>query len=601
LRLGLAFMFVHYELSTEFFFLTHCLFFLFTSCFYCTLFIMLLKPLELRAWEKFLKKEQRQKDQVFFRSMEDNIRNSLLRQQLIPGVPTSSTARTGPPQEPLATQPSQIRVRTISAMNEFLLSEVNGNSSSEEDKNHNHSSNNNNNDKNLSNHPGVNHNHVITPNSTATPSSSVATATLSAGSIGLTRAVSLVKGRPPLPTQRSRSHDINADVQNLAALILSPDEVPKKLKNNATQQSDSSLPEDSLAGEWLLGDLSPEKPLGELRTIHNTENMEDIANSFDKKNKSDSEKRTSPTTTPPATLASNSSSSHLRRNTESTIYVQSTMDNPDVNAMIKCVSGVYRAHIVQSLDRKTKKSPVSVSTVHVNLDLFRDDYESAGHHHLNNPMTKAPATVPDLKVIEAFYQEFYRRSQMEHDTIIMSLIYVERLIKETNGALAPTLENWRSVLFSCMILASKVWDDLSMWNIDFSNVSTATGLSSFSLQRINQLELALLTSLSFSVKVPASEYAKYYFLIRTMLIRSGLLADAALPLNKAEAKMLETRTSEYEATKLKGPREGRRARSIDWSWLAGSEPEQQQQHYHHHPPAGPVLKDKICLEHLVAK
>jgi hypothetical protein len=237
----------------------------------------------------------------------------------------------------------------------------------------------------------------------------------------------------------------------------------------------------------------------------------------------------------------------------------------------------------------------------VNLDLFRDDYESAGHHHLNNPMTKTPATVPDLKVIEAFYQEFYRRSQMEHDTIIMSLIYVERLIKETNGALSPTLENWRSVLFSCMILASKVWDDLSMWNIDFSNVSTATGLSSFSLQRINQLELALLTSLSFSVKVPASEYAKYYFLIRTMLIRSGLLADAALPLNKAEAKMLETRTSEYEATKLKGPREGRRGRSVDWSCFAGSEIEQQQQqNYQRHAPVGPTLKDKICVEQMVA-
>jgi hypothetical protein len=174
--------------------------------------------------------------------MEDNIRNSLLRQQLIPGIATSSTARTGPPQEPLATPQSQIRVRTISAMNEFLLSEVNGNSSSEEDKNHNHSSN--------------NRSKVITPKTT-TPSSTVPTATVSMGSIGLTRASSLVKGRPPLPTQRSRSHDINPDVQNLEALILSPDEVPKKLKNNVTQLSDSRLPEDSLAGEWLLGDLSP--------------------------------------------------------------------------------------------------------------------------------------------------------------------------------------------------------------------------------------------------------------------------------------------------------------------------------------------------------
>lgn len=526
--------------------------------------------------------------------MEDNIRNSLLRQQLIPGIPTSATARTGPPLEPLpASSPAQIRVRTISAMNEFLLSEVN--SSSEENKNHNHSSKNNN---------RSNHNPVIMPNTTP----STATTTAIAGSIGLTRVSSLVKGRPPLPTARSRSHEVGTDVQNLEALVISPDQTEHNMhyepsnKLDTRELSDSALPEDSLAGEYLLGDfMSPDKP--GLRTIFSSENMEDISNSFDEKNKSknnnsNTEKRTAAAATPPVTLASNSNSNHLRRNTAGTIYVQSTMDNPDVNAMIKCVSGVYRAHIVQSLDRKAKNSPVSVSTVHVNLDLFRDNYESAGHHHLNNPMSQVAATVPDLKVIEAFYQEFYRRSQMEHDTIIMSLIYVERLIKETNGALAPTLENWRSVLFSCMILASKVWDDLSMWNIDFSNVSTATGLSSFSLQRINQLELALLTSLSFSVKVPASEYAKYYFLIRTMLIRSGLLANAALPLNKAEAKMLETRTTEYEATKLKGPRDGRRARSVDWSWLAGSEPEQQQ--YHHHAPAGPVLQDKICLEQLVA-
>jgi hypothetical protein len=45
----------------------------------------------------------------------------------------------------------------------------------------------------------------------------------------------------------------------------------------------------------------------------------------------------------------------------------------------------------------------------------------------------------------------------------MSLIYVERLIKTTEGGLRPRSSNWRSVLFSCMILASKVWDDMSMW------------------------------------------------------------------------------------------------------------------------------------------
>jgi len=139
---------------------------------------------------------------------------------------------------------------------------------------------------------------------------------------------------------------------------------------------------------------------------------------------------------------------------------------------------------------------------------------------------------------------------MEHDTIIMSLIYIERLLKET--PIVPTPTNWRSVLFASMVLASKVWDDLSMWNVDFSNVcsrnsagagsypsSSATAgvrnnnnnssrLVEFTLPRINQLELALLKSLNFNVKVPASQYAKYYFLIRSMLIKSGLLQDEVI-------------------------------------------------------------------------
>lgn len=49
----------------------------------------------------------------------------------------------------------------------------------------------------------------------------------------------------------------------------------------------------------------------------------------------------------------------------------------------------------------------------------------------------------------------------------MSLVYVERLVKSSSGKLRPNVENWRSILFSCMVLSSKVWDDLSMWNADF--------------------------------------------------------------------------------------------------------------------------------------
>jgi hypothetical protein len=188
---------------------------------------------------------------------------------------------------------------------------------------------------------------------------------------------------------------------------------------------------------------------------------------------------------------------------------------------------------------------------------------------------------------------------MEHDTIIMSLIYVERLIKTAN--VSPIPENWRSILFSCMVLASKVWDDLSMWNIDFSNVASAhvQGLSLFTLQRVNQLELVLLKSLNFDVKVPASEYAKYYFLIRTMLMRSGLLEDVGKPMGKDDATVLENRTSQYQDSKLGGDRNDRRSKSMyDYSWFEKSQDDDSAE-LGLSPSDGPVLKDQICLEQLV--
>ena len=133
------------------------------------------------------------------------------------------------------------------------------------------------------------------------------------------------------------------------------------------------------------------------------------------------------------------------------------------------------------------------------------------------------ADVPSLESITDFYRDVFTKAQMESDCIIMSLIYVERLMRSTTGLLRPRKSNWRSLLFASMVLSSKVWDDLSMWNADFSQ-TCPTGVV-FSLQRINELELCVLNALKFKVKVPASEYAKYYFLLRSMLIKSGLGGD----------------------------------------------------------------------------
>ena len=98
-------------------------------------------------------------------------------------------------------------------------------------------------------------------------------------------------------------------------------------------------------------------------------------------------------------------------------------------------------------------------------------------------------------------------------------------------------------LFACLVMASKVWDDLSMWNVDFSQV-----YPSFDLQRVNTLELAMLNALKYVIRVSASEYAKYYFHLRSMMARLGLYqgeVNIIRPLDIAGARKLQLSTEKY--------------------------------------------------------
>ena len=204
---------------------------------------------------------------------------------------------------------------------------------------------------------------------------------------------------------------------------------------------------------------------------------------------------------------------------------------------------MYRAHILQS--ELSGDIPDGMSFQIFN-DLESQQKQSARRRGSEYKPSKV--AVPSLDQITTFYRDVFQRAQMEYDCIIISLIYVERLIKTTKGVLRPNAMNWRSILFSSMVLASKVWDDLSMWNADFSQ--TCPNGVRFSLKRINELEVAVLSALSYKVKVPASEYAKYYFLLRSMLIKSGLIGDdvdTTTPLDLEGAKRLQQVSTQFQS------------------------------------------------------
>jgi hypothetical protein len=135
-----------------------------------------------------------------------------------------------------------------------------------------------------------------------------------------------------------------------------------------------------------------------------------------------------------------------RRNTCGTLYIGSTMSAPDTDDTIQCVCGVVRAHILQS---ERDGEDMDEDNTHKKYNIFNDQ-ESLQHRHKKSNMhqcqkrgsrilelTPSPPPIPLLQEICTFYRDVFRRAQMETDCIIISLIYVERLIKSTNGAIRP--------------------------------------------------------------------------------------------------------------------------------------------------------------------
>ena len=77
-------------------------------------------------------------------------------------------------------------------------------------------------------------------------------------------------------------------------------------------------------------------------------------------------------------------------------------------------------------------------------------------------------------------------SKMEKEVTIICLVYIERLLTNTGFTVSPA--NWRRITFTSLILASKIWDDESYENDNFSKAfPTYTPKELNDLERVNKL------------------------------------------------------------------------------------------------------------------
>jgi hypothetical protein len=57
------------------------------------------------------------------------------------------------------------------------------------------------------------------------------------------------------------------------------------------------------------------------------------------------------------------------------------------------------------------------------------------------------------------------RMQLTTECIVISLIYLEKLM--LTSKIEIRVVNWKPLVFTAILLASKFWEDINFWNIDY--------------------------------------------------------------------------------------------------------------------------------------
>jgi hypothetical protein len=134
------------------------------------------------------------------------------------------------------------------------------------------------------------------------------------------------------------------------------------------------------------------------------------------------------------------------------------------------------------------------------------DNENNKYNTFNNNSIKKRQFIqkPKLNKIINFIQYIYDHGYIEPECIIILLIYIERLIDNGKCNLQPN--NWKIILFCSLIIASKIIDDYTMENTEFSEY-----FPQYELQYINKMEKNYLQMINYKVHIDNDTYAKYYY------------------------------------------------------------------------------------------
>merc|ERR1719201_856946 len=149
--------------------------------------------------------------------------------------------------------------------------------------------------------------------------------------------------------------------------------------------------------------------------------------------------------------------------------------------------------------------------------------------------------VPSKWEISQVVAETMERFQMQPEASIVALVYLDRFSEKSGEVVSA--DNWRRLIFTSLILASKVWDEVPFNNNEIAQISPT-----YSLEELQTFERIFVQALEFDLSVHDTEYGKVQQ--RLLNLESKPLAlGAPLPttLSRDRAAILNQRCAEEQA------------------------------------------------------
>ncbi|TPX40252.1 hypothetical protein SeLEV6574_g06715 [Synchytrium endobioticum] len=201
-------------------------------------------------------------------------------------------------------------------------------------------------------------------------------------------------------------------------------------------------------------------------------------------------------TMPRAGTANVGSKKITKFNSCTSLFLQTTLVAGDLHETLRSASILFVRLINQT-----------------NEHLVTDEILSEVQHPLSRHL-QFYLRLPSEEDIFKFLECIFHAAELTVECAIITVIYVERLLSMTGVTLHTT--NWARTVLGGLILASKVWDDHAVWNVDFCQI-----FPDVDIRDLNNLERYYLASLEFNVNVKASTYAATYFDLRTIAEEGG--------------------------------------------------------------------------------